>query len=72
MLKFLKENGFAADLIFETKRIEPMSENSFVKYESVVSANGKVIETFCHREFTSARGKYAQGFFRGIEFANEN
>jgi len=77
MLKFLKENGFSADLIFDTKEIwtnnEDPDNSKFYdlsinhplkhEYDTTIFADGKEIVSHWKHENLNDRKMWAQAFF---------
>lgn len=64
MLKFKKENGFPADLTFDTAEV---SEQDFKGFHSkVLDKKGKLIKEFNHESFRS-RLQWADGYFTALK-----
>lgn len=70
MLRFLKENGFPQDLIFDTREHED-KEKGFKGFKTVVTnGKGKVLKEFTHKDMR-ARVHWADGYFTALRSKNK-
>jgi hypothetical protein len=67
MLRFLKENGFPADLTFDTEPLMDPNHGGF--HSKVIDGEGNVIKEFDHKEMRS-RLQWADGYFTALRLNN--
>ena len=65
MLRYLKENGFPAELHIETIPFEDPSEGWKGCKSKATDKNGNLIDEFYHKEWHD-RVLWASGFFKGL------
>jgi hypothetical protein len=67
MLCFKKENGFPADLTFDTAEVNEQDFKGF--HSKVLDGKGKLIKEFNHESFRS-RLQWADGYFTALNLTN--